>query len=60
MSATILEARELVLLAFGQSKAEAIGQAALKRVLAEHTYTLRGAQVDQLFQAHAERQREVA
>lgn len=41
-------------------RARVIGQAALKRVLAEHTYTLRGAQVDQLFQAHAARQREVA
>ena len=34
-------------------RAHAIGQAALKRVLAEHTYALRGAQVDQLFRAHA-------
>lgn len=48
------------LAALTPERAEAIGQAALKRVLAEHTYTLRGAQVDQLFQAHAERQREVA
>jgi spore maturation protein CgeB len=48
------------LAALTPKRAQAIGQAALKRVLAEHTYTLRGAQVDQLFQAHAERQREVA
>lgn len=48
------------LAALTPERAEAIGQAALKHVLAEHTYTLRGAQVDQLFQAHAERQREVA
>ncbi|MBM7406019.1 MULTISPECIES: glycosyltransferase family protein [Sphingomonas] len=48
------------LAALTPERAQAIGQAALKRVLAEHTYTLRGAQVDQLFQAHAERQREVA
>ncbi|MBB3911117.1 CgeB family protein [Sphingomonas desiccabilis] len=48
------------LAALTPERAQAIGQAALRRVLAEHTYTLRGAQVDQLFQAHAERQREVA
>ncbi|MFV1918833.1 glycosyltransferase [Sphingomonas sp. MJ1 (PH-R8)] len=48
------------LAALTPERAQAIGQAALKRVLAGHTYTLRGAQVDQLFQAHAERQREVA
>ncbi len=41
-------------------RARAIGQAALARVLAEHTYTLRGAQVDALFKAHAQRQREAA
>ncbi len=41
-------------------RAAAIGQAALARVLADHTYTLRGAQVDALFKAHAERQREAA
>ena len=34
-------------------RARAIGQAALARVLAEHTYALRGAQVDQLFRQHA-------
>jgi len=41
-------------------RARAIGQAALRRVLAEHTYDLRGAQVDALFKAHAARQREAA
>ncbi|MFV0622862.1 glycosyltransferase [Sphingomonas sp. ac-8] len=48
------------LAALTPERAQAIGQAALKRVLAEHTYTLRGAQVDEMFRAHAERQREVA
>ncbi|WP_267393340.1 MULTISPECIES: glycosyltransferase [unclassified Sphingomonas] len=33
-------------------RAEAIGQAALAKVLAEHTYDLRGAEVDALFQHH--------
>jgi spore maturation protein CgeB len=41
-------------------RAKAIGQAALRRVLAEHTYTLRGEQVDALFKAHSARQREAA
>ena len=41
-------------------RARSIGQAALARVLAEHTYELRGAQVDALFREHAERQREAA
>ena len=41
-------------------RAAAIGKAALARVLAEHTYALRGEQVDELFKAHAARQREVA
>jgi spore maturation protein CgeB len=41
-------------------RARAIGQAALRRVLAEHTYALRGAQVDALFREHAARQREAA
>jgi spore maturation protein CgeB len=41
-------------------RAQAIGRAALARVLAEHTYTLRGEQVHALFQAHAERAREAA
>jgi len=34
-------------------RAQQIGQAALARVKAEHTYALRGAQVDALFKAHA-------
>ena len=33
-------------------RAHAIGRAALARVLAEHTYALRGAQVDAIFRAH--------
>ena len=41
-------------------RARDIGQAALRRVLAEHTYALRGAQVDALFREHAARQREAA
>jgi spore maturation protein CgeB len=41
-------------------RAREIGQAALRRVLAEHTYALRGAQVDALFREHAARQREAA
>ena len=48
------------LAALTPERAQAIGQAALRRVLGEHTYTLRGAQVDQLFRAHAEQQRELA
>ena len=36
-------------------RAREIGQAALARVNAEHTYALRGAQVDTLFKAHARR-----
>lgn len=35
-------------------RARAIGDAARKRVLAEHTYELRAKQVDELFRAHAE------
>ncbi|MFC0340107.1 CgeB family protein [Paracoccus niistensis] len=34
-------------------RAKEIGQAALARIKAEHTYALRGAQVDALFKAHA-------
>ncbi len=48
------------LAALTPDRAKAIGQAALRRVLAEHTYDLRGAQVDALFKAHAARQREAA
>jgi spore maturation protein CgeB len=48
------------LAALTPDRARAIGEAALARVLREHTYDLRGAQVDALFKAHAARQREVA
>lgn len=41
-------------------RARSIGQAALRRVLADHTYDLRGAQVDALFREHARRQRVAA
>jgi spore maturation protein CgeB len=41
-------------------RAQAIGQAALKRVLAEHTYDLRGEQVDALFKVHAAREVQAA
>ena len=41
-------------------RAKAIGQAALKRVLAEHTYAHRGAQVDALFRERLAGQRSAA
>ena len=41
-------------------RAREIGRAALARVLAEHTYTLRGAQVDAILRAEAEQRRERA
>lgn len=41
-------------------RARAIGEAALVRVMAEHTYRLRGAQVDALLKAHFARAREAA
>lgn len=41
-------------------RAKAIGEAALARVLADHTYALRGAQVDALFREVAARQVEAA
>jgi len=41
-------------------RARAIGQAALARVLAEHTYEVRGAQVDAILTAEMERRREKA
>jgi len=41
-------------------RAQAIGQAACSRVLAEHTYALRGVQVDALFRDHAARVAEAA
>jgi len=40
------------LAALTPERAEAIGRAALRRVLAEHTYDLRGAEVDVLFRQH--------
>jgi spore maturation protein CgeB len=36
-------------------RARAIGQAALARVLAEHTYEKRGAEVDAILKAHRAR-----
>jgi spore maturation protein CgeB len=41
-------------------RARAIGEAALVRVMAEHTYRLRGALVDRLFNAHFDRARVAA
>ena len=41
-------------------RARDIGRAALARVLAEHTYEKRGAEVDTILKAHAERAREAA
>ena len=40
------------LAALTPERAAAIGQAALRRVLAEHTYDLRGVEVDRLFRQH--------
>ncbi len=48
------------LAALTPTQARAIGQAALKRVLAEHTYALRGEQVHAMFQDHFARAREAA
>ena len=48
------------LAALTPERARAIGQAALRRVRAEHSYALRGAQVDALFRRHAAGQREAA
>jgi spore maturation protein CgeB len=48
------------LAALTPARARAIGEAALVRVMADHTYRLRGAQVDALFRAHFERRREAA
>ena len=45
------------LAALTPDRAHAIGQAALARVLAEHTYALRGRQVDALFRSHVEQRR---
>lgn len=41
-------------------RARAIGQAALRRVLAEHSYAHRGAEVDALWRAHSAKQRSAA
>ncbi|HEX8382837.1 MAG TPA: glycosyltransferase [Sphingomonas sp.] len=48
------------LAALTPDRARSIGRAALKRVLAEHTYALRGEQVHALFQEHGARAREAA
>jgi spore maturation protein CgeB len=48
------------LAALTPERAKAIGEAALVRVMAEHTYRLRGAQVDALFKGHFGRQAEAA
>ncbi len=45
------------LAALTPERARTIGQAALARVLREHTYALRGAQVDALFRAHEQQRR---
>ena len=44
------------LAALTPARAKAIGEAALAHVLAEHTYALRGVQVDALFRAHVARE----
>jgi spore maturation protein CgeB len=43
-----------------EERARAIGEAALRRVLAEHTYALRGEQVHRIFQEHHQRLTEAA
>ena len=43
-----------------RERARAIGQAALRRVLAGHSYTLRGAQVDAILREEAEQMRSAA
>ena len=48
------------LAALTRERAEAIGQAALRRVLAEHTYDKRAIEVDALLKTHAARVREAA
>lgn len=48
------------LAALTRERAQAIGEAALRRVLAEHTYELRGVQVDAILSAHEEKAREAA
>ena len=41
-------------------RARAIGEAALRRVLAEHTYTLRGAEIDAIWKREMQKQRDAA
>lgn len=48
------------LAALTEARARAIGEAAMRRVRAEHTYDLRGAQVHALFQQHRARMTEAA
>ena len=48
------------LAALTPARAREIGRASLARVLAEHTYGLRGHQVDALFREHIARAREAA
>jgi spore maturation protein CgeB len=48
------------LAALTPQRARTIGQAALRRVLAEHTYDLRGQEVHRIFQAHRAQTREAA
>jgi spore maturation protein CgeB len=48
------------LAALTPERARTIGQAALRRVLTDHTYALRGAQVDALFKRQAARRRVAA
>jgi spore maturation protein CgeB len=49
-----------IMSALSPDRARAIGQAAKRRVLAEHTYDLRGQQVHRIFQSHRARAREAA
>jgi spore maturation protein CgeB len=49
-----------LLSALTEDRARAIGEAALARVLTEHTYALRGEQVHRTFQAHRQRVTEAA
>ncbi|MFC0205845.1 CgeB family protein [Novosphingobium soli] len=49
-----------ILGALTPERAEAIGEAALRRVHAEHTYALRGRQVHRIFQEHQQRATEPA
>ncbi|MGK6319411.1 CgeB family protein [Sphingomonas sp. DT-204] len=49
-----------LLAALTPERARAIGRAALARILSEHTYALRGAEVDAILRSHAARAREAA